>query len=148
MPNTHSNTYHHCVFSTKHRQNLLSLEIQPVLFAYMGGIARNNRAMALAIGGMEDHVHILVSSPTTIPIAKSLQLIKGNSSKWLSQSYPELREFEWQEGYGAFCVGHSQLTKTIRYINSQKKHHEKKSSTEEYIEFLIANGIDPDPKYL
>ena len=97
---------------------------------------------------MEDHIHILLSSPTTIPIAKSLQIIKANSSKWLSSTYPELREFEWQEGYGAFCLGYSQIAKTVRYINSQKRHHEKKSSAQEYLEFLIANGIDPAPKYL
>ena len=79
----------------------------------MGGIARKNKMRALAVGGTADHVHILLSIPSTTPIAKAIQLIKGNSSKWISDTFPGLRNFAWQEGYGAFSISVSGLMKQL-----------------------------------
>jgi putative transposase len=92
----------HCVFSTKERRRLITADLQPRLYPYLGGIARENKMKALAIGGVEDHTHLLLSIPSTMSIAKSVQLLKGNSSKWIHETFPEQRMFEWQEGYGAF----------------------------------------------
>jgi REP-associated tyrosine transposase len=90
----------HCVFSTKERRRLLTPELQQRLYPYLGGIARENKMKALSIGGVEDHVHVLLSIPSTLSISKSMQLLKGNSSKWIHETFPNQRLFEWQEGYG------------------------------------------------
>ena len=130
----------HCVFSTKERRKLINPELQQ--YPYLGGIARKNKMRALAIGGVEDHVHALLSVPSTLSTAKSIQLLKGNSSKWIHETFPNQRLFEWQEGYGAFSIAVSGVEDTIRYIQSQKKHHQERSFTEELISFLDKHGIE------
>ena len=79
-------------------------ELQERLWPYMGGIARENNMKALAIGGIEDHIHLLISLPATLSIAKAIQLLKGGSSKWVHDRFPDHNNFKWQEGYGAFSV--------------------------------------------
>ena len=105
---------------------------------------------ALAIGGTADHVHLLLSLPTTLSVSKAMQLLKGNSSKWLRETFPELQlqGFAWQEGFGAFSYSRSQLETVIRYIQNQQKHHAKKSFREEYIELLVNFGVEYDPRYI
>jgi putative transposase len=93
----------------------------------MGGIAREHGMKALAVGGVEDHAHVLLSLPTTVTIAQALQLIKGGSSKWIHDTFPEHCDFAWQEGYGAFSIGVSQVAGTVSYIQSQAEHHRKKT---------------------
>ena len=100
----------HCVFTTKNREPWLSPEIRARLWPYFGGIARQNDMKALAVGGVADHVHVLLSLPATLSTAKAMQLLKGNSSKWLHETFPALRGVSWQEGYGAFSVGMSGVT--------------------------------------
>lgn len=109
----------HVVFSTDKRRPLIRAEIRDRLHAYIGGIARENGMAALAIGGVADHVHVLLSVPRTISVAKAVQLLKGGSSKWLNESVPESKGFAWQEGYAAFSVGISQREKTVAYIQGQ-----------------------------
>ena len=113
----------HCVWATKERRPLIKPDLQQRLWPYLGGIARENKMKALVIGGVEDHVHILVSIPATLSIAKSIQLLKGNSSKWINDTFKAHEDFEWQEGYGAFSYSHSQLDNVIAYIMNQKEHH-------------------------
>ena len=91
---------------------------------------------ALAIGGVADHVHILISLPGTLSVSKALQLLKGNSSKWIHDTFPKLRSFEWQEGYGAFSIGISAVGATVRYISDQAEHHRKRSFREELVVML------------
>src|ERR1035438_193642 len=136
----------HCVFSTKERRNAILPEKLSELWSYLGGIARNNGFKAVAIGGTENHIHILLSLPATIPLAKAVQLLKGGSSKWMN----ETREgrFAWQEGYGAFTVGISQQAGTIAYINTQAEHHRKRNFEEEFLAFLKKHSIEYDPKYV
>jgi putative transposase len=136
----------HCVFSTKERRNTIAKERQTKLWSYLGGIARRNGFKAVAIGGTQNHVHILLSLPATMPLAKALQLLKGGSSKWLNESGDG--RFAWQEGYGAFTVGISQLTHTIAYINTQAEHHRKRSFEEEFLVFLKKHRIEYDPEYV
>jgi len=114
----------------------------------MGGIARENGMKARCIGGIADHVHLLVSIPTTLSIAKAIQLIKGGASAWIHETFPEMQDFAWQEGYGAFSVGVSQLAETIAYIENQEEHHRHKSFQEEYLAFLKRHEITYDEKYL
>jgi hypothetical protein len=89
---------------------------------------------------------LLLSLPSTLAIAKAVQLVKGGSSKWIHDEFPTRRDFAWQEGYGAFSVGVSQVDDTIRYVASQAEHHREKSFQEEFLAFLPRHGIDHDPR--
>src|SRR4051812_24725525 len=89
----------HCVFSTKERRPLITSDLQEQLFPYMGGIARQNKMKLISAGGVEDHVHLLISLPKTLDIAHAVQLIKGGSSKWIHDEFADQRSFSWQEGY-------------------------------------------------
>jgi REP element-mobilizing transposase RayT len=148
MANSYISLYVHYVFSTKQRLPLILPEIQGRLWAYIGAIARKNEMKALAVGGTEDHIHILLSLPATISISKAVQLIKGNSSKWIHETFEHARKFSWQDGYGAFSVNVSIVKETIRYIEKQAEHHQHKSFKDEYIEFLKKHGIEYDERYL
>jgi len=148
MANSYLSLYIHVVFSTKGRRAMILPDLQNRLWAYMGGIARENKMKALSIGGMQDHVHMLLSLPGPLPVAKAVQLIKGGSSKWVHDTFVDLRRFAWQEGYGAFSVNVSLLEETIRYIEGQAQHHKQKTFQEEYIEFLKRHQIDYDERFV
>jgi putative transposase len=123
-------------------------ELQERLRPYMGGIARENKMKVLAIGGMEDHVHLLLSLPAALSVAKAVQLIKGGASNWVHDTFPNHKNFQWQEGYGAFSVSISHVNDTIAYINAQKEHHQKKTFQEEYVVFLKKHNIEYDERYI
>ncbi len=108
----------------------------------MAGIARQNKFKALAAGGTQDHAHILLSLPTTMNVAKAVQLIKGGSSKWINDHLPS-RSFDWQDGYSAFTIGISQLENTVRYIDTQEERHRKLSFDDELSRMLKRHGITP-----
>jgi REP element-mobilizing transposase RayT len=141
-------SYFHCVFSTKERQRLITPALRERLWPFLGGIARQNKMKALEVGGVEDHVHILLSLPSTMAISKALQLIKGGSSKWIHENLPEHRLFAWQEKYGAFSVSVSLLDKTIQYIKGQEQHHRKMTFQEEFLALLRKHRIEFDERYL
>ena len=103
---------------------------------------------AVEIGGVTDHVHILLSLPSTLPLAKALQLVKGGSSKWVHDTFPEHRLFGWQVKYGAFSVSVSQLDKTIQYIKNQAEHHRRMNFHEEFVALLKKHRIAYDERYL
>jgi len=146
MSHTYVSVLLHCVFSTKGRCGLIPPTKQPDLWAYFGGIARKNGFKALAAGGTDNHVHLLLSLPATMPVAKAMQLLKGGSSKWMNDS--GANSFAWQEGYGAFSVGISQQSGTISYFRSQAEHHHKREFEEEFLAFLKKHGIEYDPTYV
>ena len=143
-----TNCLMHCVFSTKKREPFLTADIRSRLWPYLGGIARENRMKALAVGGVADHVHILLGLSATMPVAKAMQLLKANSSKWLHETYPALINTAWQEGYGAFSIGPSGIDATVRYIRDQEEHHRTRTFREEFERFLRRNGIQYDPAML
>src|SRR4030095_6876030 len=126
-------SYFHCVFSTKERRRLLTPALRERLWPFLGGIARQNKIKAIEIGGIEDHVHVLLSLPSTMPIAKAMQLIKGGSSKWIHETFAVQRLFAWQEKYGAFSVSFSQLDTITAYIKNQQEHHRTRSFQEEFL---------------
>jgi putative transposase len=148
MAHSYTNILIHYIFSTKIREKIITDKLQERLYPYMGGIARENNMKAFAIGGVEDHVHLLISLPPTLPIAKAIQLIKGGSSKWVHDTFPTLKKFKWQEGYGAFSVSVSQRENTIAYILGQREHHRKKTFQEEYIAFLRKHDVEYDERYI
>jgi REP element-mobilizing transposase RayT len=141
-------SYFHCVFSTKERRPSIKPELRTRLWPFLGGIARQNKMKALEIGGVEDHVHILLSLPSTMTVAKAMQLLKGGSSQWIHETFPEQRLFAWQEEYGAFSVSVSQLDKTIAYIRNQPVHHRKMTFQEEFLVLLSKHHIEYDERYL
>ena len=132
----------HCVWSTKNREPFLSSDLRDRLWPYLGGIAKENRMKALAIGGAADHVHILISLPATLSVAKAIQLLKGNSSKWIRETFPKMRSFAWQEGYGAFSVGISGVDATVTYIREQSEHHRRRTFREEFATMLRRHGLE------
>lgn len=148
MGRTYTKILLHAVFSTKERQPWLAEPIQERLWPYLGGIANQHRVVPLCIGGMADHVHALLGVPTTLAVADMMQYIKGGSSKWLHEEFPDLRSFAWQEGYGAFSVGVSGLHTTTRYINNQKSHHKQTTFKEEFLAFLKRHDLPYDPRYI
>src|SRR5207245_8905631 len=107
--NTYTSLHYHVIFSTKSRQPFLIEEVHDRIFAYLGGIARENGMNALEVGGVADHVHLLLSIPPSLAVSKAVQLIKGGSSHWLKVTFPNMIDFAWQDGYASFMVSHSQL---------------------------------------
>jgi putative transposase len=140
--------YFHCVFGTKERQKLITPALEERLWPFLGGIARQNNMTPVIIGGIEDHVHLLLSLPSSMPISKAMQLIKGGSSKWVHETFPDQWRFGWQEKYGAFSVSVSQLNTIIHYIKNQREHHQTKAFEEEFRALLDRHGIRYDERHL
>jgi len=141
MSHTYYSLLVHCIFSTKERRVLVPSDLQPKVWPYIGGIARMNKFKALAVGGMRDHAHVLMSLPTTMSVAKAVQLLKGGSSIWINDHLRD-RSFAWQDGYGAFTIGISQLEATIRYIENQERHHTRQTFDDELARMLKKHGIE------
>ena len=138
----------HCVWSTKNHAPVLSSNLRERLWPYLGGIAREKGMKALAVGGVVDHVHILISLPATLTVAGATQLLKGNSSKWIHETFPNQAPFGWQEGYGAFSIGISGVEATMRYIRNQAEHHRKRTFREELRTMLRKHGLKYDERML
>ena len=148
MANTYTSLHYHVVFSTKNRVAHIKPEIEQRVRAYIGGIARKHKMTALQVGGVDDHIHALVMAPPTLSPSQIAQYLKGDASKWIHESFPELRNFAWQEGYGAFTVSKSNLESVVSYIQKQREHHQKQTFQEEYLELLRKHGIEYDERYL
>jgi REP element-mobilizing transposase RayT len=136
------------VFSTKDRQPQLDAVLEKRLYPYLGGITRELGGKLLTVNGVEDHVHLLVAMTATMSIAEAVGKIKGSSSKWVHETFPDRSRFGWQRGYGAFSVSQSQLARVASYIDRQKVHHRKVSFRDEFLRFLQGHGIATDEKYL
>jgi putative transposase len=147
MAHTYHSLLFHCVFSTKERRATIGPELQDRLWAYMGGIAREHGMKALAVGGMEDHAHILLSLPTSLAIATAIREIKSLSSRWMHEICAR-PAFQWQEGYGAFSIGCAQVDATVQYILGQKEHHRKRDFQAEFLAILKRHRIEFDPRYI
>jgi REP element-mobilizing transposase RayT len=115
------------------------------LWSYTAGICKHEKVFVHAIGGIEDHIHLLLQFPATIVISEAIKSIKANSSGWMSDA---IDNFAWQVGYGAFSVSRSNIAAVIRYIHNQEKHHREMTFEDEFIALLKKHGIDYDPKYV
>ena len=133
MAHSFVNNNLHCVFSTKERQNLIRPEFEERLWKFIVSVGTERGMRVPAIGGIENHIHILLFVPAVMPLAKAIQSIKGVSSKWINEKFPGRGRFPWQEGYGAFIVSTFQIENIIRYIRNQREHHQKQTFEEEYI---------------
>ena len=148
MANTYTSLHYHIVFSTKNREAFLRQEIEQRVWSYLGGIARENDMKALTIGGIENHVHLLLGLTPSLAVSKAVQLIKGGSSAWTKENLSGLRGFGWQDGYAAFTVSKSLVPEVDAYIRAQREHHRMKTFEEEYRAFLVKREISFDERYL
>jgi len=132
----------HYVFSTKGRRDLIPVELQPKLWRYFVGIGKNKGFPVLAAGGTANHAHVLVALPSDMAVAKAIQLLKGNSSRWIGEHGID---FAWQEGYGAFSVSASNVEAVKEYLEHQPEHHTKRNYEEEFLALLRKSGVAFDP---
>jgi REP element-mobilizing transposase RayT len=143
-----SNLLTHIIFSTKNRHPLIHPDIEIRLHGYIRAICRDLESPLLQIGGMADHIHMLVNLSRKYALSKFVNEIKSHSSKWVKTIDGDFRDFAWQAGYGAFSVGQLEYQKVIDYISNQKEHHKELSFQEEYLRFLKAYQMKYDEKYL
>lgn len=148
MADTYSQLYIQIVFAVKGRQNLISQKRKDEIYKYITGIIANQKQKLIAINGMPDHIHILVGIKPNISLSDLVRDIKSSSSKFINEQKWISGKFEWQNGFGAFSYGHSQLNNVIKYIENQEEHHKTKTFKEEYIAFLKLFNIDFKNEYL
>ncbi len=140
--------YIHLVFSTKNRLPLITNDIEPELYAYLGGICSSLDCTPIKIGGIEDHVHILCLLSKKIALMKLLEEVKGHSSKWIKTKGNDFKDFSWQNGYGAFSVNPAEVDVVINYIANQREHHRNRTFQEEYLSFLKKYKVEYDEKWI
>ena len=147
MPSTYCSLHYHAVFSTKDRHPLITPDWRNNLHAYLGGIVNNLKGVSLAIGGIEDHVHILMGLRATHNLASVMREVKAGSSEWAHSTVGK-SNFVWQPGYFGATVSPSQVEKVKKYILNQEEHHRHSTFQQEYIEMLKLAGVDYDERYV
>jgi putative transposase len=148
MASTFTNLLYHVVFSTKHREPLITEVLRPELHQYIGGIIRDERGVLLEAGGIPDHIHLVAKFRADVSVAEMLRRIKANSSRWANEREHPAGRFAWQVGYGAFSVSESQVGEVIAYVRRQAEHHRTMTFQEEFLKFLRRHGIEFDERYL
>lgn len=148
MPQSYVNLIYHIVFSTKDRKPIITDNYRDRLHEYIGGIVRGQDGIALAINGMEDHVHVLAKLRQDKALSEVIRDCKAGASGWMHEVFPEAREFAWQNSYGAFTVSASQVPIVREYIANQAYHHQSRSFQGEFISLLRTNEIEFDERYL
>ena len=138
----------HIIFHIKKGCPRLNTKDLERVWSYIAGIIRNAGGTVMQVGGVSDHVHILSSLPKNLTVPEFVRIIKIDSSKWIKTIDDAYTAFSWQNGYGAFSVSPSVISKTISYIKNQVSHHKNKTFTEEYESFLDAYGIKYDERYI
>ena len=146
MPSTHLTSNFHLIFSTKERHRWIADQWRPRLHAYLGGVVKGMDAVPLAVGGVDDHVHLLVSMKSKHRLDYFLRDLKADSSSWIHKEFTRI--FEWQKGYGGFSVCPKEVDIVRRYIQNQEEHHRKVTFEQEYVRLLEENEIEYDEKYL
>ncbi len=131
MPHTYSQNIVHVVFSTKERRKLMPKEFQSRMWAYAAAICKKHGILAHAVGGMDDHIHLLIQIPASLALASAVNTIKSNTSRWANE---EGVKFAWQQGYAAFSVSASNVPAVDRYIRDQQVHHKKIDFDTEFLE--------------
>jgi len=141
---TYTQDYYHMVFSTKHRLELITPDLEERLHPFMGGILGDLGCTPIVVNGTLDHVHLLTRYPSDLSHSDMLRHVKSRSSKWVHETFPELRAFAWQEGYGGFTVSKSVKPAVEAYIWRQKEHHKKQDFKTEFLELLRLHEIEID----
>ncbi len=148
MANTYTQIYIHVVFAVQGRQNLIPEEHKEELHKYITGIVQNKKQKLIAINSMPDHSHIFIGMKPSLALSDLVRDIKNNSSNFINEKKWVRGKFNWQEGFGAFSYGHSQIEVVVKYIQNQEQYHTKKTFKEEYLEMLKKFDVEYDEKYL
>lgn len=148
MANTFSQIYIQTVFAVSNRQSLIKPEFREELYKYITGIVKNQGQKLISINGVLDHIHILIGLRPAMALADLVQEIKADSTNFINKKKWLRGRFSWQEGYGAFSYGHSQLDTIIRYIQNQEKHHSRRTFRDEYLTLLRKFDIAFEEKYV
>ncbi|MBM4037935.1 MAG: IS200/IS605 family transposase [Planctomycetes bacterium] len=148
MSHTFTQLTVHAVFSTKERRRLIPADHAKRIHGYMATLINNRFGFAREIGGTPDHVHILFDIKQVECVADCMEAVKSVSSGWVHDTFPDLRDFAWQEGYGAFSVSASSIPRVRAYIRGQEAHHKTRSFEDEFKALLKRHGIQYDERYL
>lgn len=148
MAHTHRSHFFHLIWSTKNRKPLIDTSCQERLYQYMGGIIRQHGASLIEIGGISNHVHLLIMIGNLDHYSSLVRMIKADSSRWMHKVWKDKKDFAWQDGYGSFVVSYTHTDVVREYIKTQEKHHSKVSFESEYIRILEKNGIKYDPRFV
>lgn len=148
MAGTYSSLIYHIVFSTKMREPWISQDIEQSVWSYIGAIADQHGMTPLGIGGIDDHLHVVVAIPATMAVSRAVQMLKGGSSRWIRTTFPHFEGFGWQNGYGAFSVSRSRLESTLDYVARQRERHEGWSFELEYETMLDRHRVEYDATHL
>jgi putative transposase len=148
MPQSLAKNYVHIIFSTKYRQPFITDDIDDALFAYLGAMCKDMDCQPIKIGGYRDHVHILCLLSRKVAMMDLLEEIKAHSSKWMKTQGHTFKNFYWQDGYAAFSVSPTGVDRVIRYIENQKKHHQKIKFQDEMRIIFKKNKIDYNETYV
>lgn len=145
MAHTYPNILVHCIFSTKQRRNTIPDGLRENLARYFVGIGKGHGIPVLCAGGTANHAHLLIALPATMALAKAVQVLKANSSRWLGEHG---FDFAWQDGYGAFSVSASNVASVKNYIEHQAEHHAKHTFEDEFVSWLRKSGVEYDPQFV
>ncbi len=148
MPQSLARLHVHLVFSTKHRERLITDAVRDALHAYMATVLKNTGCAPILINSVADHVHILFELARTVSVSQAVEEVKKSSSKWIKTQGTEFASFAWQAGYGAFAVSKSNVPAVRNYIARQQEHHRRKSFQDEYRAFLQRHGVAYDEQYV
>jgi putative transposase len=147
MAQSLSKIYVHLVFHTKNNAPFINKEIRPYLFESIKEILKTHSCISIAIGGVEDHVHVLFLLSKNYALAKIVEYVKKDSCKWIKSQGIRYKNFAWQGGYASFSINESRIEGAVEYIDNQEVHHKVKSTKEELEQIFIENGLAYDPKY-
>ena len=148
MASTLTNLLYHLVFSTKHREPIITPDLRDPLYAYIGGIIRSEGGILIEAGGMPDHIHLVAKFKPDTSVSDMVQVFKAKSSKWVNEMPDRTVRFAWQTGFGGFTVSESQLPIVRRYVRTQEEHHRTVTFQEEYLALLKRHRIEYDERYV
>ena len=148
MANSYTELNYHCVFSTKDRRMLITPEIEDEVWALVAKTAATHGMHAQRVGGIDNHIHVLLGIPKNLAVTDAMKRLKGGCSKAINQADLTKGSFGWQDRYSAFTVSTSAVPDVIQYITDQRQHHQKQTFEDEYVALLEKHGVNYDSQYL
>lgn len=148
MANTYHQIYLQTVFAVKYREAMILKEWKATLFAVIGNLINEANCKTIIVNGVEDHVHCFIGLKPVVSVSELMKTVKAKSSKYINDHSLTPGRFEWQEGYGVFLYGQSQVEKVYKYIHNQEAHHKKQTFRNEYLDFLKRFKVEYDEQYI
>jgi REP element-mobilizing transposase RayT len=148
MANTYHQIYLQTVFAVKYREAVIEKEWKSTLFAVIGNLINEANCKTIIVNGVADHVHCFIGLKPAVSVSELMKTVKAKSSKYINDHSLTANRFEWQEGYGVFSYGQSQIDKVYRYIQNQEEHHKKQIFKDEYLDFLKKFNVEYDERYV